>query len=268
MSGTIPLLRVLTSITLAEFTDHQRNVFCVFSGQGVVGLRRYLNSEAVFAGLHDDGYNPMMLPRAGELGNEAPEFALGPAGHQHNQADGAFEEQEVDAVDDDDGPDDGSEMAIDPQPQGGGPANIPPPPPPPPASVLMPLILTDYTGHRRQSQSAGHTTRPNTQFRDDELQQGGPGETDGEAGRPADAMEFTPGGPPNAATYLHFDHRLHTNLGASRNHAPLASGSTASPAEVSTAPIPIQGQRRRREATPYVDGDASPSSNDGSPDGT
>lgn len=28
-----------------EFTPHQREVFCVFSGQGVVGLRRYLNNE-------------------------------------------------------------------------------------------------------------------------------------------------------------------------------------------------------------------------------
>jgi F-box and leucine-rich repeat protein GRR1 len=29
----------------AEFTQHQREVFCVFSGQGVLGLRRYLNTE-------------------------------------------------------------------------------------------------------------------------------------------------------------------------------------------------------------------------------
>jgi F-box and leucine-rich repeat protein GRR1 len=28
-----------------EFTPHQREVFCVFSGQGVIGLRRYLNNE-------------------------------------------------------------------------------------------------------------------------------------------------------------------------------------------------------------------------------
>jgi F-box and leucine-rich repeat protein GRR1 len=27
-----------------EFTEHQRNVFCVFSGQGVTGLRTHLNS--------------------------------------------------------------------------------------------------------------------------------------------------------------------------------------------------------------------------------
>jgi hypothetical protein len=29
-----------------EFTQHQREVFCVFSGQGVTGLRRYLNQQA------------------------------------------------------------------------------------------------------------------------------------------------------------------------------------------------------------------------------
>lgn len=28
-----------------EFTPHQREVFCVFSGPGVVGLRRYLNTQ-------------------------------------------------------------------------------------------------------------------------------------------------------------------------------------------------------------------------------
>jgi hypothetical protein len=30
----------------AEFNQHQRNAFCVFSGSGVTGLRRYLNLEA------------------------------------------------------------------------------------------------------------------------------------------------------------------------------------------------------------------------------
>lgn len=29
----------------AEFTAHQRDVFCVFSGAGVLALRRYLNEE-------------------------------------------------------------------------------------------------------------------------------------------------------------------------------------------------------------------------------
>lgn len=29
-----------------DFNQHQRNAFCVFSGAGVTGLRRFLNSEA------------------------------------------------------------------------------------------------------------------------------------------------------------------------------------------------------------------------------
>lgn len=33
----------LTSAVFLEFTDHQRNVFCVFSGEGVNRLRDYLN---------------------------------------------------------------------------------------------------------------------------------------------------------------------------------------------------------------------------------
>lgn len=30
-------------LTVAEFTEHQRTVFCVFSGEGVGRLRKYLN---------------------------------------------------------------------------------------------------------------------------------------------------------------------------------------------------------------------------------
>lgn len=32
-----------TDPVILEFTDHQRNVFCVFSGEGVNRLRHYLN---------------------------------------------------------------------------------------------------------------------------------------------------------------------------------------------------------------------------------
>jgi F-box and leucine-rich repeat protein GRR1 len=32
-------------LALLEFTDHQRDVFCVFSGLGVQRLRNYLNSQ-------------------------------------------------------------------------------------------------------------------------------------------------------------------------------------------------------------------------------
>jgi F-box and leucine-rich repeat protein GRR1 len=34
-------------LTQAEFTEHQRNVFCVFSGKGVNDLRTYLNKNGV-----------------------------------------------------------------------------------------------------------------------------------------------------------------------------------------------------------------------------
>ncbi|PBP19288.1 F-box domain-containing protein [Diplocarpon rosae] len=40
----------------AEFTEHQRNVFCVFSGMGVMGLRNHLNSLEASEG----GYDPMI----------------------------------------------------------------------------------------------------------------------------------------------------------------------------------------------------------------
>lgn len=33
-------------ISYPEFTHHQREVFCIFSGQGVTDLRRYLNQQA------------------------------------------------------------------------------------------------------------------------------------------------------------------------------------------------------------------------------
>jgi len=39
---------LLLTYILLEFNQHQREVFCVFSGQGVTGLRRYLNQKAEF----------------------------------------------------------------------------------------------------------------------------------------------------------------------------------------------------------------------------
>ena len=37
--------QVFVLIPNQEFTDHQRTVFCVFSGEGVNRLRAYLNSD-------------------------------------------------------------------------------------------------------------------------------------------------------------------------------------------------------------------------------
>ncbi|KAI0017802.1 RNI-like protein [Xylariomycetidae sp. FL0641] len=41
-----------------DFTDHQRAVFCVFSGAGVKNLRRYVNTRDEFAEYHDVRYQP------------------------------------------------------------------------------------------------------------------------------------------------------------------------------------------------------------------
>jgi F-box and leucine-rich repeat protein GRR1 len=44
-----------TLLTKLEFTEHQRNVFCVFSGKGVNDLRTYLNQQNYAMG---DEYDP------------------------------------------------------------------------------------------------------------------------------------------------------------------------------------------------------------------
>ncbi|KAK3370473.1 hypothetical protein B0H63DRAFT_316455 [Podospora didyma] len=96
-----------------EFTEHQRSVFCVFSGQGVVNLRRYLNQERAFADLR--------APLPGELGGHVrsvPNFINGtypPLAPTHLQnVENGFDD--IDAADDFDGLDDGTEMVIDTQP--------------------------------------------------------------------------------------------------------------------------------------------------------
>lgn len=101
----------------------------MFSGQGVVSLRRYLNTERAFAEAPSlelpDRHTPVFTP-------------LPNIPHLHN-TDGTFDDVEADAGDDDDGLDDGTEMVIDTQPllnhnvgvQTGGDM-VPPPPPPPP----------------------------------------------------------------------------------------------------------------------------------------
>ncbi|KAH8652105.1 hypothetical protein BX600DRAFT_483350 [Xylariales sp. PMI_506] len=96
----------------ADFTDHQRQVFCVFSGPGVSGLKRYLNSHSEFR-------------TERTVTNEGP--------NQLADLDG-FDEHDV-VEDDDMG--DGSEIALDTT-GNDEPSNltlatsIPPPPPPPP----------------------------------------------------------------------------------------------------------------------------------------
>ncbi|KAL2022404.1 hypothetical protein VTK56DRAFT_5471 [Thermocarpiscus australiensis] len=136
-----------------EFTEHQRSVFCVFSGQGVVNLRKYLNNQA-FADLH--------ISMRGGPPTDIPIFqgaATPPPGVPHLQnPDGGFDEAEVDAVDDDDGLEDGSEMVIDTQPLlhnhtailGVAPTavdGIPPAPPVPPIATHAEPVNTNPFGY-------------------------------------------------------------------------------------------------------------------------
>ena len=114
-------------------------MFCVFSGQGVLGLRRYLNSEQDFAETRDSTPGDARH-RAGHAGFPPGPNAV-PVPHPHNQGGAAFDDAEPDVVDDDDGLEDGSEMAIDTQPIlaphpglgiEGQVSAAPPVPPPPP----------------------------------------------------------------------------------------------------------------------------------------
>ncbi|KAK3946641.1 hypothetical protein QBC32DRAFT_132289 [Pseudoneurospora amorphoporcata] len=103
----------------AEFTEHQRAVFCVFSGQGVTNLRRYLNSEHNLTEI-TRGARPIdegVPNRAGSVfpGTAVNPMQVTPPGH-HAAAAAFIDDGEPDAVDDDDGLEDGSEMVIDTQP--------------------------------------------------------------------------------------------------------------------------------------------------------
>ncbi|KAM7187678.1 SCF E3 ubiquitin ligase complex F-box protein grrA [Naviculisporaceae sp. PSN 640] len=124
-----------------EFTDNQRSVFCVFSGQGVVSLRRYLNSERAFADLPSEPRHTPMFNPVAPVAPAAP--------HLHNPV-GGFDDVEADAGDDEDGLDDGTEMAIDTQPLLGtqtGNAMVPPPPPPAPPQGMTANPFGYVGGH-------------------------------------------------------------------------------------------------------------------------
>ncbi len=41
------LMLIICHLYELEFTEHQRNVFCVFSGEGVNRLRSYLNEDLI-----------------------------------------------------------------------------------------------------------------------------------------------------------------------------------------------------------------------------
>lgn len=134
-------------MTCLDFTEHQRAVFCVFSGQGVSGLRQYLNTQPDFAEYHLHQPTLFALRRALQTN---PDAAQG-QGQGVNPAI-ATEIVDIDALDEMDGVEDddmgdGSEIALDPGNLGannnqvnGVNSAIPPPPPPPPHPNPNPLF--------------------------------------------------------------------------------------------------------------------------------
>ncbi|CAK7563642.1 MAG: SCF ubiquitin ligase complex subunit [Sporothrix epigloea] len=93
-----------------EFTMHQRDVFCVFSGEGVTGLRYHLNVEPGYALYRDI---PLGVPGFTATAQNRPFIALetprmnATNGHMLN-----FDDADVDAATDD-GLDEGNDMALD-----------------------------------------------------------------------------------------------------------------------------------------------------------
>ncbi|KAI1463399.1 RNI-like protein [Daldinia caldariorum] len=118
-----------------DFTEHQRAVFCVFSGQGVMGLRNYLNTHPEFAEYHMHQPTVLTSRRPVQINQDVAQgqhSSLVPL--PTSDMDGF---DDVDGVEDDD-MGDGSEIALEPGNFGGNDnstdgANlfIPPPPPPP-----------------------------------------------------------------------------------------------------------------------------------------
>ncbi|KAK0662461.1 putative SCF E3 ubiquitin ligase complex F-box protein [Cercophora samala] len=110
------------------FTQHQRDVFCVFSGQGVVNLRKYLNQEQTFADLG-------LGEQAGGATSAGRDTPTGGVIQANN---GDADETEVDAGDDEedyemaDPVETGEATQLLPNP---APQQQPPPPPPAPGGA-------------------------------------------------------------------------------------------------------------------------------------
>ena len=85
-----------------EFTDHQRNVFCVFSGEGVNRLRNYLNDDNT--GIYDTESTMYDDREAGDGDNDNQAVALGHV-HGINDDDDGEDDAEVG-----DGSDDGAHV--------------------------------------------------------------------------------------------------------------------------------------------------------------
>ncbi|CAK7203741.1 SCF ubiquitin ligase complex subunit [Sporothrix eucalyptigena] len=94
----------------AEFTMHQREVFCVFSGEGVSHLRDHLNGEPGYAPYRDN--RPVVLPAI----PAHHRTVINLEGQASNVINGQmlnFDETEADAPTDDDTLDEGNDMVID-----------------------------------------------------------------------------------------------------------------------------------------------------------
>ncbi|KAJ2904416.1 putative scf e3 ubiquitin ligase complex f-box protein grra [Zalerion maritima] len=139
LTGVLPFIREDLSQFCRDappdFNDHQRTVFCVFSGQGVMGLRDHLNTDPSYQSLRESVGLSQTQPMRTTMQPGIP-----PAIPQQNS-----EIMEDDVVDEDD-----EDMAIDggvpvqaaPPPAGGNwPGVIPTPPlaPGPPADLSVPV---------------------------------------------------------------------------------------------------------------------------------
>ncbi|KAI0884079.1 RNI-like protein [Annulohypoxylon maeteangense] len=123
-----------------DFTEHQRAVFCVFSGQGVTGLRNFLNTHPDFAEYHLHQPSLFAHRRSVQINQDGGQGqAVGVPTAPAPDMDGF---DDADGVEDDD-MGDGSEIALETENPTTNGVNtvIPPPPPPPPHHPSMPFQL-------------------------------------------------------------------------------------------------------------------------------
>ncbi|KAI1827529.1 RNI-like protein [Xylaria intraflava] len=112
-----------------DFTEHQRAVFCVFSGVGVIGLRNYLNTRVEFAEYREG----RSRRRPGGTAANNPTQGLAPEIGGFEEGDGLEDDDMGDGSDLVDFTADLTNLAHNPVDMTNLPDNpVPPPPPPPP----------------------------------------------------------------------------------------------------------------------------------------
>lgn len=102
----------LTDHCYPEFTDHQRSVFCVFSGQGVVNLRKHFNRMIAA----EESRRSMRAAAPVDVPIFPATTPLPQLLPQLQTIDTGFDEGDPDALDDEDVLDGGTEMVIDTAP--------------------------------------------------------------------------------------------------------------------------------------------------------